>query len=270
MNYKVLEFEQRGAIALLTLNRPERLNALSLELLGELGDALDRLMDDIKTRVVIIQGKGRAFCSGLDLNLYNAVISEEHELGKAQYIYRELQQVFSGTILKIRRIPQPVITAVAGPATGAGWSLAMASDVCIAGESARFNAAFIKVGFSACDCGSSYFLPRLIGRARAAEYLLTGRFMNAVTAERFGLVSRIVPDAQVETTALELAEEMLATSPFGLRMTKEVFNQNIDAPSLEIAIQLEDRTQTLCILTEDAKEGPKAFLEKRAPIWRDR
>lgn len=270
MKYKVLEFERRGAIALLTLNRPDRMNALTLELLGEMQDVLGKLMGDIKTRVLIIQGKGRAFCSGLDLNLFKAVMSEEHELGKVQYVYRELQQVFSSTILGIRRIPQPVITAVGGPATGAGFSLALTGDVCIAGESARFNAAFMKVGFSGCDCGSSYFLPRMIGRSRANEYLLTGRFMDAVTAERFGLVSRIVPDAKVEAAAMELAEEMLLTSPLGLRMTKEVLNQNIDAPSLESAVQLEDRTQTLCILTEDGMEGPKAFLEKRTPKWRDR
>ena len=118
--------------------------------------------------------------------------------------------------------------------------------------------------------GSSYHLPRMIGSSRAAEYLLTGRFMDAATAERFGLVSRVVPDDQVEAAALELANEMLLTSPFGLRMTKEVLNQNISTPSLESALELENRTQTLGMLTEDFKEGHSAFVEKRAPIYHDR
>ena len=270
MNYKTLEFECRGAIGLLTLNRPERLNALSLEAISELRHFFDSLMDDLKTRVVIIQGKGRAFCAGLDLNALSAVMSEEHELGKVQHMYHYLQQALSDIFVRMRHAPQPIIAGVRGSTCGAGLAIATASDVCIAGESARFQASFIRIGLSACDCGSSYFLPRLIGLSRAAEYLYTGRFMDAVTAERYGLVSRVVPDDKVESTALELAQEMLLNSPLGLRMTKEVLNQNIDASSLENAIQLENRTQILCLNTEDAKEGPKAFLEKRAPVYRDR
>lgn len=270
MNYKTIEFEQRGAIGLLTLNRPERLNALSLELINELRHFFVSLKDDFQTRVVIIQGKGRAFCAGLDLGEWNAKFSTEHELGDVQYIYHEIQQPIADIMVRMRHAPQPLIAAVRGYSAGAGFSIALATDVRIAGESARFNAAYIRIGLSGCDCGSSYFLPRLIGLSRAAEYLLTGRFMDAPTAERFGLVSRVVPDDQVEAAALELAEEMLATSPFGLRMTKETLNQSVDAPSLESAVELENRTQILCALTEDAKEGPRAFLEKRAPVYRDR
>ena len=270
MNYKMLEFEQRGAIGLLTLNRPDRLNALSLELINELRHFLASLTDNFQTQVVIIQGKGRAFCAGVDLSEWNARFSTEHELGDVQYIYHNIQQPIVDIVVRMRQAPQPIIAAVHGHSAGAGFAIAMGADVRIAGESARFNAAFIKVGLSACDCASSYFLPRLIGLSRAAEYLLTGRFMDAVTAERFGLVSRVVPDNQVEAAAVELAEEMLGNSPFGLRMTKEVLNQNIDAPSLENAVQLENRTQVMCAFTEDAKEGPRAFLEKRTPIYHDR
>lgn len=270
MKYKALEFERRGAIGLVTMNRPERLNALSLELINELRDFFGSLRDDFKTRVVIIQGKGRAFCAGLDLNEWNEKFSVEHEFGDVQYAYHVIQQPIADISVRIRRAPQPVIAAVRGHSAGAGFSIALASDVRIAGESARFNAAYIRIGLSGCDIGSSYFLPRLIGLLRAAEYLLTGRFMDAATAERFGLVSRVVPDDQVEAAALELAEEMCAISPYGLRMTKETLNQNIDAPSLEHAIELENRTQILCSLTEDAKEGPRAFIEKRAPVYRDR
>ena len=269
MTYKTLEFERRGAIGLLTLNRPERLNALSLELFTELRHFFASLMDDFQTRVVIIQGKGRVFCAGLDLNDFTTMMSQEHELGRVQYLYHDLQQALSDVFVRMRHAPQPLIAGVRGPAYGGGFAIALASDVCLAGESARFQATFIRIGLSACDCGSSYFLPRLIGLSRAAEYLFTGRSMDAATAERFGLVSRVVPDDQVEVVALELAQEMLLNSPFGLRMTKEVLNQNIDATSLEAAIQLENLTQGLCLTTEDAKEGPRAFLEKRAPIYHD-
>ncbi len=270
MNYKALEFERRGAIGMLTLNRPERLNALSLELVGELRSVFGSLRDDLQTRVVIIQGKGRAFCAGADLKRRAEEASSEDEVGEIQRHYQLIQQSFADIVVCMRCAPQPIIAAIRGPAAGAGFSIAMACDVRIAGESARFNAAFIKVGLSGGDCGSSYFLPRLIGSSRAAEYLLTGRFMDALTAERFGLVSRVVPDSQVEATALELAEEMLLTSPLGLRMTKEILNQNIDAPSLGSALHLENRTQTLCVQTEDFKEGLNAFLEKRPPTYHDR
>lgn len=270
MNYKTIEFERRGAIGLLTLNRPERLNALTLELADEMKQLLASLRDDLQTRVVIIQGKGRAFCSGLDLKVATAEFSKKHELGDVQYLYHDWQQAITEIMLLMRRTPQPLIAGVRGHASGAGFAIAMACDVCIAGESALFNAAFIRVGLAASDCGTSYFLPRLIGLSRAAEYMYTGRFMDAATAERFGLVSRVVPDDKVEATAVELANEMLLASPFGLRMTKQVLNQNIDAPSLENAIQLENRTMVLTLLTEDAKEGPKAFLEKRPPVYRDR
>jgi enoyl-CoA hydratase len=187
-----------------------------------------------------------------------------------QYQYYKIQLPFANIPLLMRRAPQPLIAAIRGPAAGAGFSLSLACDVRIAGESARFNAAFIRIGLSSCDVGLSYFLPRQIGLSRAAEYMFTGRFMDAATAEKFGLVSRVVPDDQLETAALELAEEMLQNSPMGLRMTKEGLNMNIDALGLESALHLENRTQSLCVFTEDAKEGPQAFLEKRAPHYLDK
>ena len=171
----------------------------------------------------------------------------------------------------MRQAPQPLIAAVRGPAAGGGFSLSMACDIRLASESARFNAAFIRIGFSSGDLGSSYFLPRLIGLSKAAEYLYTGRFIDAATAERIGLVSRVVPDDQLDQAALELAQEMLNNSPFGLRMTKEVLNVNVDAPSLIAALWLENRTQALCARSEDVMEAVRAtFFEKRPPVYRDR
>lgn len=270
MKYKNLEFERRGAIGLLTFARPERLNAFSENLIEEMRHLLADLVDDFQMRVIIIQGKGRAFSAGADLDFLDSLVSNRHKMGKVQHYYHNFQQRVADLIPQLRRLPQPLIAAVRGPAAGGGFSLALACDVIIAGESARFNAAFVRIGLSACDLGTSYFLPRRIGLSRAAEYLYTGRFMDAFTAERFGLVSQVVPDDQVEAKALELAEEMLRNSPLGLRMTKEALNQNVDANSLETAIHLENRNQALCILTEDAKESRTAFVEKRKPTYHDR
>lgn len=269
MGYKTILFEKQGAIGKLTLNRPERLNAMSPELVEELLDFFAKLSSDLRTRVVIIRGAGRAFCAGLDLKETSRTPGGG-ELGEVQYHYHKVQQAFADIIIRMRHVPQPLIAAVRGPAAGGGFGLALACDIRIAGESARFNAAFVRIGLSGCDMGTSYFLPRVIGLSRAAEYLFTGRFIDAATAERIGLVSRVVPDGQVDEAALELAKEMLQNSPFGLRMTKEVLNLNINAPSLESAIHLENRTQVICSFTEDAREGPRAFLEKRVPVYRDR
>jgi len=268
MAYKTILFEKQDNIGICTLNRPERLNAMSLEFVEELRDCFAKLSNDLETRVVILRGAGRAFCAGLDLKEPLKATSESN-LGEVQYHYHKVQQAFADSVTKMRHAPQPIIGAIRGPAAGGGFSLALACDVRIAGESTRFNAAFIRIGLSGGDLGSSYFLPRLIGLSRAAEYLFTGRFLDAATAERIGLVSQVVADEKVDLVALQLAKEMLQNSPFGLRMTKEVLNFNIDAPSLESALHLENRTQVICGLTEDAKEGPQAFVEKRTPLYRD-
>ena len=144
-----------------------------------------------------------------------------------------MSRSFSDVVLKMRRIPQPIIAAVRGPASGAGFSFTLAGDVRIAGESAGFNAAFVRIGYSACDMGASYFLPRLIGLSRAAEYLVTRRFIDAATAERIGLVSRVVPYDRVDDVAWEVGKEMLYCSPFGPRMSKEALKLNVDAGGLE-------------------------------------
>lgn len=274
MAYKTLEFEHRDHIGWLTLNRPERLNALSWEMVKELRDFFGSLEENLDIRVVIVRGAGRAFCSGLDLKESFGGSTEpgsEATEPASPSTGGMGQRSFSELYIRMRQAPQPLIAAVRGTALGGGFSLAMACDIRIASESARFNIGFIRVGFSACDMGSSYFLPRLIGLSRAAEYMYTGRFMDATTAERIGLVSRVVPDDQLDQAALELAQEMLNASPFGLRMTKEVLNVNIDAPSLMAACWLENRTQLLCGRTEDAREAVRAvFFEKRPPVYHDR
>jgi len=274
--YKNLEFECRDQIGWLTLNRPEKHNAISLEMINELHSFFAGLGEHLDVRVVIVRGAGYAFCAGMDLlqasGLYDESGTSDQKSADDSPTYRlAVQRIFSQTIIQMRQAPQPLIAGVRGPAYGGGLSLALGCDVRLAGESARFCAAYIRVGFSGCDMGSSYFMPRLIGLSRAAEYLYTGRVMDAVTAERIGLVSRVVPDDQVDQAAEELAQEMLNATPLGLRMTKEVLNVNVDAPGLVAAAELENRTQILCSFTEDAREAGRAsFFEKRRPVYHDR
>jgi enoyl-CoA hydratase/carnithine racemase len=274
MTYNTLEFECRDHIGWLTLNRPERLNALSWEMVQELRHFFDSLEDHLEARVVIVRAAGRAFCAGVDIK--DAAEASAQATGPASPATFHPGRghlwfrAFGDIILRMRQAPQPLIAAVRGPASGAGFGITMACDVRIASESARFNAAFVRVGGCGGPMGCSYFLPRLIGLSRACEYLYTGRFMDATTAERIGLVSRVVPEDQLDQAALELAQEMLNVTPYGLRMTKELININIDAPSLLAATQLENRSEMLCAFTEDLQEAVKAnFFEKRAPVYHD-
>jgi enoyl-CoA hydratase/carnithine racemase len=259
--YEAISVECEGGIAWLTLNRPEALNAMNHRLVADLRDYFGRLPDEHATRVVVLRGAGRAFCAGLDLK-------EQPDISGVSAGLRH-QHNISELVLMMRRAPQPFIACVHGAACGGGFSLALASDVRLAGESARMNAAFIRVGLSACDVGSSYFLPRLVGASLASELLLTGRFIEAERALQTGLVSKVVPDAELEGEGRTLANEMLANTPLGLRLTKECLNASIDAGSLEAAIAMEDRNQMLCAQTADFREGMTAFLEKREPKYAD-
>ncbi|HEV2171038.1 MAG TPA: enoyl-CoA hydratase-related protein, partial [Candidatus Binatus sp.] len=182
----------------------------------------------------------------------------------------ERQRRFSDLVVAMRRLPQPFIGAIRGPAAGGGFALSLACDVRIAGESARFNAAFIRIGLTACDMGVSYHLPRLVGTSVAAELMLTGRFISAERALRTGLVSELVPDDQVDAAAAKLAQEMVETSPLGLRLTKECLWAAVDAGSLEQAIAIEDRNQVICARAGYLDEGANAFVEKRKPRFAER
>jgi enoyl-CoA hydratase len=269
VSYETLELKREGAVAWLTMNRPEALNAMNRQLVDELRDFFSGLPQQPEIRVVVLRGAGRAFCAGLDLKETASGPSGD-SVGGGPAAGMRAQRRISELALMMRAAPQPIISCVHGPACGGGFALALASDVRIAGESARMNAAFIRIGLSACDVGVSYFLPRLVGASLASELLLTGRFIEAERALQTGLVSKVVPDDQLESAARELADEMLATSPLGLRLTKECLNMSLDAGSLEQVIAMEDRNQILCTQTEDMKEGVVAFLAKRAPSYQDR
>ena len=253
-------------IALLTLDRPERLNAMSRELVADLHAALADAGDDPDCRVVILTGAGRGFCAGLDLKETGDLAEAP---GRPSGALRAQQHIAS-LVTQLRGLSKPVIAAVNGPATGGGLALALACDVRVAAESARFNVAFIRVGLSGCDIGVSYLLPRLVGASRAFELMLTGRMVESAEADRIGLVSSVVPDGAVVDAALETAELIRANSPFGVWMTKEVMWSNLEAGSLQGAIDLENRTQLLSSYTGDMREALAAFLEKRPPEFSGR
>ena len=264
--YETLAIQREGHLTWLTLNRPDALNALSRQMVNELRDFFWTLGDDRETRVVVVRGAGRAFCAGLDLKEAG---SGEGAGGGSVPAFLRGQRHISELVMLMRRAPQPIIAAVHGAAAGGGFAIALAADVRLAAASARMNAAFIRLGVSGCDIGVSYFLPRAVGASVAAELLLTGDFIDGARAERTGLVSRVVPDDQLEGCARTLAESMLRNSPLALRLTKECLKHSIDAGSLEQAIAMEDRNQALAGSTRDFREGVAAFLQKRPARFED-
>ena len=258
----------REQVALVTLARPDRLNAMSHELVADLHAALEEVAADNDCRVVVLTGEGRGFCAGLDLKGTGPAPNSEG-VGRAQASLKA-QQHIARLIPRLRAMPQPVIAAVNGPAAGGGLALALGADIRVAADSARFNVAFVRIGLSGCDIAVSWLLPRLIGAARAFELMLTGRLIDAAEAERIGLVLSVVPDGQVVDAALELADRICQNSPFGVWMTKEVMWSNLEVPSLQAGIDLENRTQLLTTFNEDMQEAMAAFLEKRPPQFKNR
>ncbi|MGB3811267.1 MAG: enoyl-CoA hydratase/isomerase family protein [Parvibaculum sp.] len=262
--YETLLIEKEGPVDWVTLNRPDMLNAINPTLTAELQDYFGKLYTDQSVRIVVLRGAGRAFCAGLDLK--HRETSSENSSGGVVAGLRS-QRAISEIVMRMRRCPQAIISLIHGPACGGGFAFALASDIRIAGTSARMNAAFIRIGLSACDIGVSYFLPRLVGVSVASELMMTGRFINADRALRVGLVSEVVDDDKLAEAARPYIDEMLTTSPLGLRLTKECLNMSVDAGSLEAAIAMEDRNQILAAQTNDFREGIAAFLQKRKPAF---
>ncbi|MCC6926891.1 enoyl-CoA hydratase/isomerase family protein [Novosphingobium sp.] len=265
MSEQPITIEARGGIEVVSLNRPDRLNTMNEPLIAALLDYFTGLRDRQSVRVVVLRAEGRAFCAGLDLTGW----APDPDAGPIRQSWRT-QRMIAAVMQAMRKCPQPVIVAAQGPACGGGFSLLLASDVRYGAPDLRMNAAYIKIGLGGCDMGASYFLPRLVGSSVASEYLLTGKFMSAEKALACGLISEIVPHDALLDKALALAEEMLLTSPMGLRLTKDALNLNIDAASMEHAFALEDRQQVMLGQAGDFAEAKAAFFEKRPPNWQDR
>lgn len=265
MSTVLLERPADGVV-LLTLNRPDKLNAMDVGLVSDLHAALDEAGADRSCRAIVLTGAGRGFCAGLDLAGYGAAPDAE-DRGPVGAGFAT-QQHIAALIPHLRSLHQPVIAAVNGPAAGGGLALALGADVRIAAASARFNVAFARIGLSGCDIGVSWLLPRLIGASRAWELMLTGRVIDSDEANRLGLVTRVVPDGTVVDAALETAALIAGNSPWGVRMTKEVAWSQLEIGSLQAGIDLENRTQILSSFTDDMREAMAAFLEKRPPVFR--
>lgn len=254
-----IDVQREGAVEWLSLARPDNFNALNLALTQELYDYFGSLPERTDVRVVVMRGLGRHFCAGYDLeDVGQLTVSLDQGL--------RLQRQLSSVVLRMRRCPQPVVGLLQGAACGGGFALALGCDVRFAAPSARMNVAMAKIGLTGCDMGISYFLPRAVGPAIAAELMYTGRFVNAERALRIGLVNDVVPEDQLAETANELVQEMLAMSPVGLRLTKDGLAMAQETGNLATVMALEDRGQAMCF-EAFMKEGVAAFREKRTPNY---
>jgi enoyl-CoA hydratase len=251
----------RDGVSQITMNRPDKLNAMTSEMVEMLHEALSSVSRDRDARVVILTGAGRGFCAGLDLGGYGEAPGYQWN-GSVERGFA-VQKHIASLIPRLRSLPQPVISAVNGPASGGGFALVLGSDIRIATTNARFNAAFIRIGLSACDIGTSWLLPRLIGAARAQELMLTGRLFDADEALRIGLVTEVVPQDALLEAALSKAEEIKLNTPLGVALTKEGMWSALEIPGLQAAIDMENRQQIMASFSDDARETRRARSEGR-------
>lgn len=251
-------------VVLATLNRPDRLNAMTVTMFAELEELAFTLGEDDDVRVVVLTGAGKAFCAGYDLDDADE-LAELTALGML-----DRQERAARGLSALRSLRVPVIAAVNGAAAGGGLSLALAADIRLAARSAKFNAAFVRIGLSAGDLGASWLLSRIIGPALAAELAYTGRFVLADEAERIGLVNRTVDDDRLLGEALAMADLIRANSPGGVQLSKRALQANMEIGSYAAALELENRGQALLTRGEDMPEALAAFREKRAPTFTGR
>lgn len=245
------------------LNNPATLNALDDEMTDGLGDYFTGLATRPEVRVVVMKGEGRAFCSGLDLGSDQARRYVEGGSVEKYAFQKRLGRIVMG----MRECPQPIVASLHGVAAGGGFSLAMAADIRVAAEGTRMNAAFIRIGSGGGDAGSSYMLPRLIGAGPAAEILLTGRMLSAERALRLGLLADVVPPETLEAAVQGYVDDMLGTAPMALRLTKDLLNYTLDAPSLSAALAMEDRNQVILGQTHNFAHGVESFGRKETPRY---
>jgi len=251
-----------------TLHRPDRLNTLDHTLVTRLHEVLDELAEDRDCRAVVLTGAGRAFCAGLDLGGYGDPEREEQMGWPLATLDR--QRVLARLTQRIHDLPHPVIAAVNGAAAGGGLALVLASDIRIATPEAVFAVSFIRAGYSACDIGVSWLLPRIVGAGAAHELMLTGRRFDAEEARSIGMLHRVVGRDDLVETALAKAAEIMLNPPASVSLTKQGMWAALELPSLATAIEFENRQQVITAMTADATEAQAAFLGKRAPRYEHR
>ncbi|MDQ1464456.1 MAG: hypothetical protein QOC73_1397 [Actinomycetota bacterium] len=253
-----------GDIVVMRINRPDRMNSQTVRMFLEHG-AVARSLRDSHARALIITGSGeRAFCAGFDLDEVDVIT----RMGVREFL--RFQETATGGIQAIRHLPFPVIAAVHGPATGGGMALALSADIRLVSPTAKFSAAFVKVGLSMGELGTSYNLTRLVGPGRAAEIGYTGRIVGAEEAVAIGLANRVIPTAELFDEAVAMARLIATNSPGGVRMSKRAIQRNQEITSYAAALELENRGQALLTRTEDMPEALAAFKEKREPRFTGR
>jgi len=267
MSEQLIQIEQHGAVRLLRLNRPDALNAFTAAMLGQLRQALEAAAEDGATRCVLITGAGRAFSAGQDLA--DPHVAPSREPGAApKDIGHMLDHYYIPLALRLRSIPVPVVAAVNGVAAGAGANMAFGCDLVLAAESASFLQAFSKIGLIP-DCGGTWLLPRLVGRAKALELALLGDKLKAPEAERLGLISRVVPDAELMDTAMAMAQKLAGMPTRALVETRRALDEAMKL-DFEPALKREAALQSQLGFSHDYLEGTAAFLDKRKPEFKDR
>lgn len=259
MTYETIQFEKRGSICLLTLNRPDRLNALTVQVARDFQAAVREAIEH-GVRVIVLTGAGRAFCAGGDLREMQEIAGRE---GRLEAFFDEPLRVLNEAILLIRKTPLPFIAAVNGVASGGGCNLALACDLVIAAESAKFNQAFIKIGLSP-DCGGTFILPRLVGWKRATEMMFTGDMITAQRAAELGMINSVAPDGELMSQAMAMAERLAAAPTAALGQIKKLLEASA-ANDYGNQLDLERMAQIESGKTKDFVEGVASFLEKRPP-----
>jgi enoyl-CoA hydratase/carnithine racemase len=254
-------------VRLVTLNRPDQLNTMTAELCEAMHAELQAAAADRSCRVIVVTGAGRGFCAGVDLRGYGQAPGNEGSDAARDHLGN--QEHMSRLVLRLRATPQPIIAAVNGPAAGFGLALALGSDIRYAARSAVFRAAFINIGLSNCDMGTSWLLPRLIGASRAHELMLTARRVSAEEAETIGLVAETVDDDRLIERSLEAAAQIAAWAPWGTRLTKQGMWSALEIPSEQAAVEYEDRQQIMAVHGQAPGEAISAYLEKRTADFAD-
>jgi len=262
LSYETIQYEKSNGIAVISLNRPDVLNAVNERMGQELLDALRNVERDDTIHCLIITGKGRAFCAGEDIQ----DLRGQYERGENPKLGERLLRKYNPIIRRIRHMEKPIIAAVNGVAAGAGAGIAYSCDIRIASENARFLQAFIRVGL-APDSGTSFFLPRLVGFAKALELSLTGDELTTKDAERLGLVSKVVPAEQLMTSARDVAMKLAQGPTTAIGLTKRALNKSISS-DLETVLEYESYLQEIAGATADHIEAVRAFFEKRKPVFK--
>ena len=269
MTESVLLERPAAGVALLRLNRPEKRNAMNGEMLGRLFERLDEVDEDDACRVLILTGAGAGFCAGLDLE--PGILSNSRgTLGGPQRLLKSMRQGWTRLLPRLRAMRPAMIAAVNGAAVGGGFVLSLGCDVRIASTEASFRDGFAKVGVSGFELGLSWLLPRMIGVSSTMELALTGRVVEAREALRLGLVHQVCAPDELMAAALRKAEAISANPPFSVWMTRNALWNALEVSSLQAAIELENRTQALCLLTEDAGEQRASRGQRRSPAYRNR